>query len=77
MAEESENVETKEGFWHNCFIARAFRFIKYNRAKKLTARAIFLSAYYRLCILTVKPKNLHKRWGVEGEETGMDDILPW
>ena len=50
MANEEENTESKNGFWHNCFIARAFRFVKYNRAKKLTARAIFLSAYYRLCI---------------------------
>ena len=70
MANESENTETKKGLWHNCVIARGFRFIKYNKAKKLTARAIFLSAYYRLCILLVKPKKLHKRWGIEGEESG-------
>ncbi|MBR4782099.1 MAG: lasso peptide biosynthesis B2 protein [Lachnospiraceae bacterium] len=77
MANESDNTEAKKGFWYNCILARGFRFIKYNKAKKLTARAIFLSAYYRLCILLVKPKKLHKRWGVEGEETSMDDVMPW
>lgn len=77
MSNETDIVEKKKGFWHNCFIARAFRFVKYNRAKKLTARAIFLSAYYRLCILMVKPKKLHKRWGVEGEETDREGIAPW
>ncbi|MBR4146144.1 MAG: lasso peptide biosynthesis B2 protein [Lachnospiraceae bacterium] len=73
---DATNVE-KKGFWYNCIIARGFRFIKYNKAKKLTVRAIFLSAYYRLCILLVKPKRLHKRWGVEGKETSMEDVMPW
>ena len=77
MAAELDNTKPKKGFWKNCFIARAYRFIKYNKAKKLTARAVFLSAYYRFCILLVKPKKLHKRWGLEGEESGMDDVTPW
>ena len=57
--------------------SKLYRFVKYNRCKKLTIRAIFLSAYYRMCILLVKPKRLHKRWGVEGGETGMEDTEPW
>ena len=35
MANELENTESKSGFWHNCIIARGFRFVKYNKAKKL------------------------------------------
>ena len=35
MANETDNVEDKKGFWHNCIIARGFRFVKYNKAKKL------------------------------------------
>lgn len=77
MVNEEEPKETKKSRWHNCIIAKAYRFIRYNRCKKLTIRAIILSAYYRLCILMVKPRKLHKRWGTEGEETGFDDIEPW
>ena len=68
---------SNKSWWHSCIIAKLYRFVRFNRCRKLTIRAIFLSAYYRFCILLVKPKKLHKRWGIEGEETSMDGILPW
>ena len=77
MVNESDNTETQKKWWHNCLIARIYRFVRYNKCRKLTVRAFFLSAYYRLCILLVKPKKLHKRWGLEGEETDREGIAPW
>jgi len=56
----------------NSIFARLYRFIKYNRYRKLSLKALLLSAYYRVCILLIKPKKLHKRWGAEGEETSME-----
>lgn len=48
---------------------RLYRFIKYNRHRKLSIWALVLSAIYRVQILTIKPNVLHKRWGTEGEES--------
>lgn len=50
-------------------IKRLFRFIKYNRHKRLSVIAFFLSAIYRIEILTIKPKRLKKFWGEEGKES--------
>lgn len=54
----------------NSKIAKAYRFIKYCKCRKLCAHALVLSAYYRMKIFFVKPAKLHKKWGVRGEETG-------
>lgn len=62
-----------KGFWHNSIFARTFRFIKYCKCRKLVLRALVLSAFYRIRILTVKPKKLHKHWGIEGEETSTEE----
>ena len=53
----------------DCFIARLFRFIKWNRFWDKTFEALVLSAYYRLCLKLFKAKKLYKNWGIEGEET--------
>ena len=45
-----------------------------NNVKGLTIKAYIYSAKYRLDILTKHPDVLHKRWGIEGEETPYDDI---
>lgn len=55
--------------WKNCIFAKAYRFLKYCKYKPLCFLALLCSAYYRLCILLVKPKYLHKHWGVRGEES--------
>lgn len=50
-------------------VAKGFRFLKYSKHKKLIAVALIYSAYYRFCILFIKPKQLCKKWGIEGEES--------
>lgn len=46
-------------------------FIRQNHHKRMTIEAYLLSAFYRLCILWVKPDVLHRYWGEEGKES------PW
>ena len=75
MNEGEDNNTSSKGFWYNSIFAKTFRFIKYNRFWGLTFRALFLSAYYRLCILFVKPMKLQKRWGIEGEESAPDESM--
>ena len=72
MPNETDTNIPKKGWWNNSIFAKGFRFVKYNRCKKLSARAVFLSAYYRMCIKFIKPQKLHKRWGIEGEETSTE-----
>lgn len=55
-------------------IAKLFRFIKYNKYWDKTFVALFLSAYYRLQIKTRNPDKLRKNWGVEGEETPIEEL---
>ncbi len=50
-------------------------FLKNNNAKKMTLAAYFLSAWYRLTILTVKPKYLQKYWGEHGKESPETDTV--
>ena len=50
-------------------IKKLFKFIKYNRHKRLSLIALFWSAIYRIEILTMKPKQLRKYWGKEGKES--------
>ncbi len=59
----------------NNIVAKFFRFLKYNKYWSFTLRALPLSAYYRWCILHVKPDKLHKRWGIEGEESEEKDTI--
>ncbi len=75
MKEDKDDNVSSKGFWYNSIFAKTFRFIKYNRFWGLTFKALFLSAYYRLCILFVKPKKLQKRWGIEGEESCPDESM--
>lgn len=53
--------------------AKGYRFVKYCKYKKLCFAAFWCSAYYRLCILLVKPARLHKRWGIQGQESPEED----
>ena len=71
------NNSSKKGFWQTSdfIIAKLYRFIKYNKYWGLTFKALFLSAFYRICILLVKPKKLQKYWGVEGEESAEEDTI--
>ena len=48
---------------------KLFRFIKYNRHKRLSLLAFFYSALFRAEILLIKPNTLRKNWGIEGEES--------
>lgn len=50
-------------------IKKLFRFIKYNRHKVMSVRALLLSGIYRIEILAIKPNRLRKNWGVEGQES--------
>lgn len=75
MSGNKDDVSSEKGFWYNSFFAKLFRFIKYNRYWGLTFRSLFLSAYYRICILLIKPKKLQKHWGIEGEESGRQETM--
>lgn len=55
-------------------IAKFFRFLKYNKYWDKTIIALFLSAHYRLQIKFRKPDKLRRNWGVEGEETPIDEL---
>lgn len=50
-------------------ITKLFRFVKYNRERYLSFQALLYSAVFRLQILCIKPKKLHKQWGIRGEES--------
>lgn len=50
-------------------IRRLFRFIKYNRHKRLSVVALFWSALFRIEILVIKPKRLRRFWGEEMKES--------
>lgn len=50
-------------------IKMIWNFIRYGKCKGLCLRTLFLSAYYRVRILMLKPAALHKTWGKRGEES--------
>ena len=56
-------------------IKKLFRFIKYNRHKRMSVKAFFLSAIYRFKIVTMEPKRLRKNWGEEGKESPSEDTV--
>ena len=56
-------------------IGRIYRFIRYNKHKKLTLKAWMLSAYYRFQMLYTDTAKLNKKWGIEGEESPEDVTL--
>ena len=51
----------------NNYFARLYRFVKHTRFWPQVFAALFLSAYYRLCVLYVKPDKMRKNWGAENE----------
>lgn len=61
--------------WKNSIFAKGYRFVKYCKHKKMCFAALLYSAYYRLCILMVKPVRLHKRWGIQGQESPEEDTM--
>lgn len=54
---------------------KLYRFLRYNKRKLLTIRIYILTAWYRLCILMIKPKKLEKYWGIRNEETDPEESL--
>ena len=50
------------------------RFFKYNKSKKMTFEAYWYAAFYRLCLVFVKPKRLRPYWGEEGRESPEQEI---
>lgn len=61
--------------WKNSIFAKGYRFLKYCKYKPLCFVAFLYSAYYRVCILLVKPARLQKHWGVRGEESPAEDTM--
>lgn len=37
--------------------------------------AFVYSAFYRFCILFIKPSSLHKKWGKQGEESPAEETI--
>lgn len=56
-------------------LKRVYRFLRYNRKKKLTLAIWFLTAFYRALILLVPPKKLQPYWGIQGEESAQTDTV--
>ena len=54
---------------NDSFFARLYRFIKHTRFWPQVFAALFLSAYYRFCIVFIKPDTMREKWGEEGEES--------
>lgn len=54
---------------------RLWRFIKYNKFKRLSLLCWIYSAWYRFSVLHIDSKRLHKKWGAEGEESPDDETL--
>ncbi len=50
-----------------------WNFLRYGKEKGLCIQTVFLSAYYRACILMIKPKVLHKHFGRQGEESPAEE----
>lgn len=56
-------------------LKRIYRFLRYNKKKKLTLVIWVLTAYYRALILLVPPKKLQPHWGAQGEESAKTDTV--
>lgn len=54
-------------------IRRAFHFMKYNRDKKLTIAVWFWAGIYRIGILFLPAKFMKRFYGLEGEETSVEE----
>lgn len=57
-------------------VRRLWDFIKYNGEKKMTIKAYFYAAYFRLCILILNRRNggrLEKMLGQRGEESPYEE----
>ena len=54
---------------------RIYSFIRYNSKKWLSIRVLFLSAYYRLWILTVPMNIIKKFMGVLNEESAQEESM--
>lgn len=59
--------------WKNSIFAKGYRFLRDCKYKQLCFKALCCSAYYRLCILLIKPEKLHKHWGLQGVESSRED----
>ena len=49
------------------------RFLKYNKSKKMTVESFCYAAFYRFCVLFMKPKKLRPYWGEEGRESAEEE----
>jgi len=54
-------------------IKRIYLFLRYNSNRRLSIEVLFLSAFYRLCILTIPARNLQKFMGVLNEESAQEE----
>lgn len=50
-------------------LKRLVRFVRYNRNKRLSIHAYFLSAWYRFCVLFLPMRAIEKHFGVRGQES--------
>lgn len=50
-------------------LSRGYRFVRYNREKKLSLYCWLYAAKYRIQMLYMNKKRLQKRWGEEGKES--------
>lgn len=54
-------------------LKRIIDFMRYNRDKKLTIAVWFWASVFRPCILFIPAKYMKKFYGIEGEESPMDE----
>ena len=58
-----------------CLLLRAFRFGRDNKCFLIIIRAFLYSAFYRIGLLTFKPKRMKKHWGTEKEESASEEPM--
>ncbi len=56
-------------------VMKGFRFVRYCKYKRTCLLALAYSTIYRIGIMILPPKTLHKHWGNEGEESAMEDTM--
>ncbi|MFV0341436.1 MAG: lasso peptide biosynthesis B2 protein [Anaerocolumna sp.] len=53
-------------------LTKVYKFLRYNRYKKMVLVSVVLSAYYRSIILLLPKTVLHKQMGNRGEESSLE-----
>lgn len=54
-------------------IRHCYHFIRFNKNRKLMLETLFLSGVYRICILLIPSKMLHRYFGIKNEESAKEE----